>query len=226
LDYKKYFNNNLINRVKKILTKKRSIPKVDVNSWLLWSRFAILNLFGLVGLLLMQVNGWIAKILDGDPSKITVIIFSLFVVGLVLTGIRISKLTRELNEVRSGRSKYLRQYWELFERRGQAVASQVTQIRLFSKILWIKRIASSLVALGLIGTVFGAISFLLGIDVAALGDVEKIGSAFAVVLKGMGIALYTTLVGAVLNLWLSFNFGIVENGTSDLIAALMDHDQE
>ena len=224
MDYKKYYDS-LRNRVKKIFTKKLIIPKVDVNSWLLWSRFAILNLFGLVGLLLMQVNGWISKIIDGDSSKITVIIFSLFVVGLVLTGIRIHKLTRELNDVRSGTSKRLQQYWELFERRGQAVASQVTQIRLYSKIQWIKRIASSLVALGLIGTVFGAINFLLGIDVAALGDVEKIGSAFAVVLEGMGIALYTTLVGAVLNLWLSFNFGIVENGTSDLIAALMDHDE-
>ena len=224
MDYKKYYDS-LINRIKKIFTKKLTLPKPDMNSWLLWSRFAILNLLGLVGLLLMQVNGWIAQIVDGDSSKITVIIFSLFVVGLILTGIRIHKLTRELNEVRSGRSKYLRQYWELFERRGQAVASQVTQLRLYSKIQWIKRIASSLVALGLIGTVFGAINFLLGIDVAALGDVEKIGSAFAVVLEGMGIALYTTLVGAVLNLWLSFNFGIVENGTSDLIAALMDHDQ-
>jgi len=194
------------------------------NSWLLWSKFAFLNMFGFVGLILLQINGWIEQVVTGDPSKITVIIFSLFIVGLVLTGIRVNKLTKELNDVHAGRSSRLKQYWELFERRGEAVASQVTQIRLFSKILWIKRLASSLVALGLIGTVYGAITFLLGIDIAALGDVDKIGSAFAVVLEGMGIALYTTLVGAVLNLWLTFNHGIVENGTSDLIAALMDHD--
>lgn len=181
-------------------------------------------MFGFVGLILLHINGWIEKIVSGDPSKITIIIFGLFIVGLVLAGIRINKLTHELNNVRAGNSERLRQYWELFERRGEAVASQVTQIRLYSKIQWIKRIASSLVALGLIGTVFGAITFLLGIDVAALGDVDKIGSAFGVVLEGMGIALYTTLVGAVLNLWLTFNYGIVENGTSDLIAALMDHD--
>ena len=194
------------------------------NNWLLWSRFAFLNLFGGVGLILLYINGWIQQIVTGDPSKITVIIFGLFLVGLVLTGIRINKLTKELNDIHAGRSSRLRQYWELFEKRGEAVASQVTQIRLYSKIQWIKRIASSLVALGLIGTVYGAITFLLGIDVAALGNVDKIGSAFAVVLEGMGIALYTTLVGAVLNLWLTFNFGIVENGTSDLVAALMDHD--
>ena len=190
----------------------------------MWSRFAFLNLFGGVGLILLYINGWIQQIVTGDPSKITVIIFGLFLVGLVLTGIRINKLTKELNDIHAGRSSRLRQYWELFEKRGEAVASQVTQIRLYSKIQWIKRIASSLVALGLIGTVYGAITFLLGIDVAALGNVDKIGSAFAVVLEGMGIALYTTLVGAVLNLWLTFNFGIVENGTSDLVAALMDHD--
>lgn len=195
-----------------------------IDNWLLWSRFAFLNLFGLVGLVLLQINGWISKIYDGDPSKITVVIFLLFIVGMFLTAFRVNKLTKELNDVRTGQSARLRQYWELFERRGEAVASQVTQIRLYSKIQWIKRISSSLVALGLIGTVFGAITFLLGVDVAALGDVDRIGSAFSVVLSGMGIALYTTLVGAVLNLWLNFNFGIVENGTSDLIAALMDHD--
>ena len=195
-----------------------------IDNWLLWSRFAFLNLLGLAGLVLLQINGWISQVYEGDPSKITVVIFSLFLIGLFLTAFRVNKLTKELNDVRTGRSARLKQYWELFERRGEAVASQVTQIRLYSKIQWIRRIASSLVALGLIGTVFGAITFLLGIDVAALGDVDRIGSAFAVVLSGMGIALYTTLVGAVLNLWLGFNFGIVENGTSDLIAALMDHD--
>ncbi len=195
-----------------------------IDNWLLWSRFAFLNLLGFAGLVLLQINGWVSQIYNGDPSKITVVIFLLFIVGLFLTAFRINKLTRELNNVRTGKSDRLKQYWELFERRGEAVASQVTQIRLYSKIQWIKRIASSLVALGLIGTVYGAITFLLGIDVAALGDVDRIGSAFAIVLSGMGIALYTTLVGAVLNLWLSFNFGIVENGTSDLIAALMDHD--
>lgn len=195
-----------------------------LDNWLLWSRFAFLNLFGFAGLLLLQVNGWISKIVQGDPSKITLVIFGLFLIGLVLTALRVNKLTQELNDVRTGKSSRLKQYWELFERRGEHVATQVTQIRLYSKIQWIKRIASSLVALGLIGTVVGAITFLLGIDVGALGDVDRIGSAFAVVLQGMGIALYTTLVGAVLNLWLSFNFGIVENGTSDLIAALMDHD--
>lgn len=195
-----------------------------MDNWLLWSRYAFLNLLGFAGLILLQINGWISQVVEGDPSKITLVISGLFLVGLVLTGLRVNKLTKELNAVRTGQSERLRQYWELFDRRGEHVATQVTQIRLYSKIQWIKRIASSLVALGLIGTVFGAITFLLGIDVAALGDVDRIGSAFAVVLEGMGIALYTTLVGAVLNLWLTFNYGIVENGTSDLIAALMDHD--
>lgn len=195
-----------------------------MDSWLLWSRFALLNIFGFFGLFLLHLNGWITQIIAGDSSRITTGIFVLFIIGLVLAAIRVSKLTKELNDVRKGQSARLKQYWELFERRGESVASQVTQIRLFSKIQWIKRIAGSLVALGLIGTVFGAITFLLGVDIQALGDVGQIGNAFAVVLEGMGIALYTTLVGAVLNLWLMFNYGIIEMGTANLIAALMDHD--
>jgi hypothetical protein len=181
-------------------------------------------MFGVVGLTLLYLNGWIKQIIEGDPSNISVVIFLLFLIGLFLTGFRVNKLTKELNAVRTGKSDRLKQYLELFHRRGEHVASEVTQIRLYSKIQWIRRIASALVAIGLVGTVVGAITFLLGINVQALGDISTIGSAFEVVLKGMGTALYTTLVGAVLNLWLTFNFGIVENGTSDLIAALMDHD--
>ena len=147
-------------------------------------------------------------------------IFGLFLIGLLLTLFRVLSLTRELNNISV--SSTAQEYIQLQQKRGHEVAVQSMQIKLFAKVQWIQRLAASLVALGLIGTVYGAITFLLGVDVAALGDVAQIGSAFAVVLDGMGIALYTTLVGGVLNLWLTFNYGIVETGTATLIAAVLD----
>ena len=193
-----------------------------MDNWLLWSRFALLNIIGFAGVVLLYINGWISKIIEGDSSNISFVIFGLFIGGLVMTALRINKLTRELDDIRNGKSSRVVQYWKLFQDRGNTVATQVTQIRLLSKIQWIRRIASSLTLLGLIGTVLGAITFLLGVDIQALGDVNTIGAAFAVVLEGMGIALYTTLVGAVLNMWLPFNYGIAETGTAHLLTSLMD----
>ena len=198
----------------------------DQNNWLLWGRFALLNIFGFVALYLAHLNGWITQIVTGDTSGISVGIFCFFLIGLFLTGVRVHKLTKEINDIRSGSSSRLRQYAQLVKTKGQEVASQVTQIRLFSKIQWISRIGNSLVVLGLIGTVLGAIQFLLGVDVQALQDVSRVGLAFEVILQGMGVALYTTLVGAITNLWLTFNYGIVETGTANLVAALMDHSEE
>ena len=95
------------------------------------------------------------------------------------------------------------------------------EIRMFAKIQWIQIIATSLVSLGLIGTVFGTIVFMLGIDLQAIGDVERIGETFAIIFNGLGIALYTTLTGAVFNLWLRFNYAIVEHGTAHLMAEVI-----
>ena len=44
----------------------------------------------------------------------------------------------------------------------------------------------------------------------------------ATLIEGMGVALYTTLVGAVLNLWLAANYQLLATGTATLAAALMD----
>jgi hypothetical protein len=39
---------------------------------------------------------------------------------------------------------------------------------------------------------------------------------------GMSVALYTTLVGAVLNVWLMVNYRLLESGTVRLLAALIE----
>ena len=59
--------------------------------------------------------------------------------------------------------------------------------------------------------------------VSAIADVERVGEVFGVVFNGMGITLYTTLVGAVFNLWLKFNYAIVEHGTAYFLAGLISN---
>ena len=195
-----------------------------MNDWLLWSRFILLNGLGFAALLLLHINGVIAEIFVGDSSHISVGIFCLFIVGLILTANQIFRISRDLNFLKAGRGVKVKEFFHLVEKKNETSAREAIEIKAFAKIQWIKRIASSLVSLGLIGTVYGSVVFLLGIDLTAVGDVEQVGAVFAVVMNGMGIALYTTLVGAVLNLWLSFNYGIVEHGIAHLIANLISYD--
>ncbi|PWC52318.1 hypothetical protein [Azospirillum sp. TSO22-1] len=56
-----------------------------MNQWLLWSRFAAINLFGVAGLVLAWINGWIAVIVEADASCICTMICALFLVGMAAT---------------------------------------------------------------------------------------------------------------------------------------------
>ena len=195
-------------------------------NWLLWTRFALLNTIGFVGLTLLYINGYVDQVLAGDRSNISVVIFTLFVIGLMITASRIFKLSREINFLKAGQSDRITEYAKLVKNKNELAARQAIEIKLLAKIQWIQYIASALVSLGLIGTVYGTIVFMLGIDLSAISDLERVGEVFGVVFNGMGIALYTTLTGAVFNLWLKFNYAIVEHGTAYFLAGLIGTDLE
>ena len=203
-------------------------PNVNtfMNNWLLWTRFVLLNTIGFVGLALLYVNGYVDQVLAGDKSNISVVIFTLFIVGLLITASRVLELSKEINYLKAGRSDRLKEYTKLVKNKNVESARQAIELKLLAKIQWIQYIASALVSLGLIGTVYGTIVFMLGIDLSAISDVERVGEVFGVVFSGMGIALYTTLTGAVFNLWLRFNFAIVEHGTAHFLAELIGADAE
>jgi biopolymer transport protein ExbB/TolQ len=75
---------------------------------------------------------------------------------------------------------------------------------------------------GLLGTVIGFIMALSGVNADTAGDVESIKPMVATLLDGMSVALYTTLVGAVLNVWLMVNYRLLESGTVTLFTAIVE----
>ena len=84
-----------------------------------------------------------------------------------------------------------------------------------------RHIANSLVLLGLIGTVLGFIIALSGIEPGAAASVKAIGPMVSNLIRGMSVALYTTLVGAVLNLWLTVNYNQLARDTVRLVTDLV-----
>ncbi|MCH7832889.1 MAG: MotA/TolQ/ExbB proton channel family protein [Proteobacteria bacterium] len=86
----------------------------------------------------------------------------------------------------------------------------------------VRSIANSLVLLGLIGTVIGFIIALSGVDPETASQVENVAAMISTLINGMSVALNTTLVGALLYVWLIVNYGILTSGTVDLIAEIID----
>ncbi|WP_247886740.1 MotA/TolQ/ExbB proton channel family protein [Azospirillum sp. SYSU D00513] len=193
-----------------------------MNQWMLWARFAAINLFGAAALALAWINGWVQAVIAGDNSRISILIFLLFIVGLVATAWRIEKVTSELDNIARGRGGRLDAYRSALARSGMGNATRAMELRLFGRIVFIRQIGNALVMLGLIGTVVGFVQALNGVDPGKAGDASSIGGMVGTMIEGMGVALYTTLVGSVLNLWLTANYQILATGTANLAATLID----
>ena len=100
------------------------------------------------------------------------------------------------------------------------------RLRLTNRIVIVRHVANTLVFLGLIGTVIGFIIALSGVDPARAADVKSIAPMVSTMIEGMSTALFTTLVGGVLNLWLMVNYRLLYGGTIKLVTALIDFGEE
>jgi hypothetical protein len=203
--------------------------RAEGQRYLLLLRFALLNLVGFALLAAAALQGWLHEILRSDGTHLCALIAGVFVLGLAQCGSRVLQTSVELNEVRVGGrghdSRTAALTRDLVTRDGQSRAALVAalRLRLANRIVGIRHIANSLVLLGLIGTVIGFIIALSGVDAAAATDVQAIGPMVTTLVGGMSVALYTTLVGSVLNIWLMINYRLLESGTIKLLSAIVEH---
>ena len=66
-------------------------------------------------------------------------------------------------------------------------------------------LADAAVFTGLIGTVIGFIVAFTNIDPSKVSDLEYVQSMLGIVLNGIGVAMYTTLIGSITFLWCRLN---------------------
>ena len=95
-------------------------------------------------------------------------------------------------------------------------------MRLFGQISMIRYLANSLVVLGLIGTVIGFIIALSGVDADIAMNPSAVSPMVASLIEGMSVALYTTLVGAVLSVWLGLCYQMLSSTVRDLVTTTVD----
>jgi len=196
--------------------------------FLLLMRFAVLNLVALALLGAAWLKGWVELVLRGDSTQLVLIIALVFAYGLVSCAHKVLVTSMEINEARDpARHPGSRAALYLESVRGRdgqtrSICASSLRLKLASRIASIRHLANSLVFLGLIGTVIGFIIALSGVDAAAAADVNSIGPMVSTLIGGMSIALHTTLVGAILNIWLMINYRLLEGGTVSLVTTIVE----
>jgi biopolymer transport protein ExbB/TolQ len=196
--------------------------------YLLLMRFTVLNLVALALLGAAWLKGWVDMVLQGDSTQLVLIIALVFAYGLVSCAQKVLVTSREINQAREParhpNSQVARYLAGIRARDGHArsICASSLRLKLASRIASVRHIANSLVFLGLIGTVIGFIIALSGVDAAAAADVSSIGPMVSTLITGMSIALHTTLVGAILNIWLMINYRLLEGGTVTLVTTIVE----
>jgi hypothetical protein len=214
-----------------LLSKMRSQSQ-DPHRYLLVLRFALLNLVGFALLGVAYVQGLVGMVIAADHTYLSVLIFLVFVGGFGICARKVWQTSRELNSVRESHagseSAAMRHLAPLLGRTAESRANLAgaTRLRLSHRIAIVRNIANSLVLLGLIGTVLGFIIALSGVDPERAADISAIAPMVSTLISGMSTALYTTLVGAVLNVWLMANHQLLAGGTVKLIAALVERAED
>ena len=201
---------------------------IDPYRYLLLLRFSLLNLFGFGLLGAAYAHGLVAQALIADRTYLTLVIFLVFLAGMGLSAFKVWQTSHELNSVRdfeSGDDSPAARY--LFPMSGADANSRANlvgalRMKIAHRTAVVRHIANSLVLLGLIGTVVGFIIALGGVDPEHASDVKAIAPMVSTLIQGMSTALYTTLVGAVFNVWLMANHQVLAGGTLKLITSLVE----
>ena len=208
----------------------RAITRDDpiTHRYLLLLRFILANLIALALVGAAAGQGWIEELLAADQGGLVRAIVAVFLVGLVWGFQRTIQLSRGLNEL----ERFARipgtpapAYLEAVAGRAaesRALLASTLRLRLANRIAPIRHLANSLVLLGLIGTVIGFIIALSGVRPEVVSDVAAIGPMVSTLIGGMSVALYTTLVGSLLHVWLMVNVRLLEGGTVKLLTATVE----
>ncbi len=202
-------------------------PATDTRRFLLVLQFAVVNLaaFALLGAAYLQ--GWVGAVVEADNTGLSVAIFAVCLGGLAVCARKIWAISCELNCVRNfdpcRRSWAATYLAEVTGRKSgsRAITGSALRVRMSSRITVVRHFANSLVLLGLIGTVLGFIIALSGVDPDAVSDIRAVTPMVTALIRGMSVALYTTLVGAVMNLWLMVNYHLLAAGATKLATDLI-----
>jgi hypothetical protein len=196
--------------------------------YLLVVRFILLNAVGSSLLFAAYLQGWVDGVFADTTFELTLVIFAAFAYGLALCAIRIWRTSVNLNDLSLGAPQPGSDIAQMLSRLrsphtgpGAIDGFAALRLEMSHRIAIVRHTANSLVFLGLIGTVIGFIIALSGVNPATSTDADNVAKMVATLIGGMSVALYTTLVGAILHVWLIINHRMLVSGTVALLSEIV-----
>ena len=196
--------------------------------YLLILRYSLINLVWLSFLIVLITQGYLSKAIKADITNMVLVIIGVFFIGFILATYRTLWVSKELNNamkkklpVLSLASEYVLNTKKLDASSRNNLAISL-RLKLATKINFIKFISNTLVILGLIGTVVGFIIALSGVDGSVSSNPEEVSKMVSILIQGMSVALYTTLVGSICSVWLNICFQILSTGTNKLLSRIIE----
>lgn len=201
---------------------------MDDYRWSLMFRFLILNLFGFGLVVLGLMTGFVQSVYLADQTVMTSIITGVFIILLAVIGVRLFTISNQLNlcDKRSEKShskwNQHRQKLKTAQEAARPDINQALYIKLVGRLGGIAWAAGLLTLLGLIGTVLGIQMSVSGVDPTAAGDVNQVPQIVGAMVSGIGVALSTTLVGGILNIWAYLNYLLLAGGATRLYTKILE----
>jgi hypothetical protein len=201
---------------------------VERYRFLLLLRFGLVNLAGLAMVGAAWAQGWLDPMIAADSLHLCPLIAAVFLIGLGRACEKAWMLSAELNSLAAasgregGKARAYLAAAAGTDATGRATLAAMLRLKLAQRIAGIRHIASALVLLGLVGTVVGFVLALGGVDPTKAADPAAIAPMVSTLIEGMSVALYTTLVGSVLNVWLMIDYRLLEGGAVHLLTRLVE----
>lgn len=160
-------------------------------------------------------RGWWGRLVDSDPSGISLGIVGLTLVVTLWCGWRARRLARECLPGSPWRSAYRDSHARGAEQAAQHLGDLTHGSH--ETAWWF---AGTTIKLGLLGTVVGFIVMIGQLDLQGT-DTAQIQALLAQMTKGMGIALVTTLVGISANLLLGIQLMLLDRSADRVAGAIL-----
>ncbi len=200
--------------------------------YLLLIRFLLFNAIAACLLGVAWLRGWLGGMAEETTLLMTLTIASVFLFGMVSCTYKVWCTSMDLNRLESGNfdsnsraGSHVAELRATSGEDGQA-RMEALRLKLANRVAVVRHTANTLVFLGLIGTVIGFIIALSGVNPETATDTDAVAKMVATLIQGMSVALYTTLTGAVLYIWLIVGHRMLVTGTVDLISAATRRDED
>lgn len=166
------------------------------------ARFAVINVVGFALLAAGWLNGLVQGAFLSDPSGVTYVIASAFLVGLVTCAYQLLTLHRDARGIFTQHR---------LRRPLSAADGPLLRSWLGQRIKPVDDLSGRLMTLGFVGTLIG---FLMAFsNLAHTGiTIDTLALTISYLFTGMAVALYTTLLGLLLGgLWLGLCFEVLDD---------------